>query len=347
MGKLSMRTAALIGASIGIVGIFTLQVATADTTTKTESALFSVLQFILSIAFAWILSTKSNEKNFQDSQKKFAIAAFRRIKEIERALSRAQQLVVTDSEGKASPRVGHHGLIVSLLSAQDAVNSSIADWGDVIGSEIQVAAEIEKLKSLRKTADKFERDYIDNLRREVAPASPELAPKIQALQESLPGSLKITESQDADHPELKAIIQLQNLMANEVIKLYGFWTEDDSFSSTPEDLNPGDIVYIARGYTEHRSDVVLAYKPDKSWFGVITNPFAELELDYDSFTNLFEHMLSLDLRPPQFGGQMIPCTVIAVGEKNEGNECETRSFDLALPITNQMRKRLSSDGGMN
>ena len=29
--------------------------------------------------------------------------------------------------------------MISLISAQDAVNSSVADWGDVIGDEIHMA----------------------------------------------------------------------------------------------------------------------------------------------------------------------------------------------------------------
>lgn len=344
MSKLELRTAILIGASIGIAGLFLLQVATADTSTKTESTLFGVLQFILSIVFAWILSTKNSEKNFQESQKKFAIAAFRRIKEIERALSRAQHLLAADTEAKTGTQGRHHGLMASLLSAQDAVNSSIADWGDVIGSEIQVAAEVEKIKSLGKTAEIVERAYIDNLRREVPSARYELAPKLEELQDSLPNSLRIAESQVSESPELQAIMYLQRELWGEVIKLNGLWDEEDSFPSSPEGLAPGDSVHIARGYTKHRSDVLLAFKDDGTWFGVITNPFAEFGVDYHGFVNLFENFLSLDLRPPQFGGEIISCVVIAVGRRGEGEGCGIWGFDLALPITPAMRVKLAPEG---
>jgi hypothetical protein len=56
--------------------------------TATETLLFNGLQFILTSAFAWFSTRAISRMEFEESLKKFAISAHRRITDIERMVDR-------------------------------------------------------------------------------------------------------------------------------------------------------------------------------------------------------------------------------------------------------------------
>jgi len=304
---------------VAVLFLIGLQIAGAEHATKTESALFNTLQFLLSVAFSWILSRHSSESQFVESQKRFAIAAFRRIKEIERAIARAQRLISTPRS--SAHRGDHYSLqpvMTSLLSAQDAVNSSIADWGDIIGDEIHITNEIERLKGLRKSADKFEREYLDNLRVSEEKVDRDILPQLDKLKDSLPPSLKVEdEKSDLEKIYNEATQTLESQFESTgAISFDGFWEPDDSFSCDLDGLKVGDTIYIARGYTTSRSNVLLAFRDQGRWLGVITNTFAELGMDYDSFVEFIGQYLDCTFVPPQFGGNLVPVTLTEIQDKD-------------------------------
>jgi hypothetical protein len=111
-----------------------------------ETALFSTLQFVLSIGFAWVLSRASFRREFAEGQKAFATAAYRRTREIEAATNR---LITRTSRPRpeGSPDLKNELEVISAvaLGIQQAVRFSIADWSDVIGEEIEKLEEIEQL----------------------------------------------------------------------------------------------------------------------------------------------------------------------------------------------------------
>ncbi|PIF27012.1 hypothetical protein CLU88_1895 [Acidovorax sp. 56] len=306
-----LKFIAALACAFAVVFLLILQVATAENATKTETALFATLQFVFSIAVSWILTVLSSEKSFRESQKKFAIAAFRRIKEIERALGRAQRLVLSQKgQGAISNSSSAQAVMISLISAQDAVNSSVADWGDVIGDEIHITKEIEKLRSLRKTSDKFERDYLDNLR--ITEDVTDISPKINELKDALPPSLKLDEDAEDETRFERAIEVLDNeLQKKNALELEGFWESDDTFAADLRGLKKGETLYLARGFTSGRPNSLLAYTKENKWIAVITNIFIdhEVNIGYDEFVDILESHLSLDLTPPQFGGKPVPVVI--------------------------------------
>ena len=86
--KETVRNWAIVVCALGIFSLIAAQVEYAKEATELAIALFNALQLLLSLGFAWILSGSVSQSHFQEMQKKFAMAAFRRIKEIERALLR-------------------------------------------------------------------------------------------------------------------------------------------------------------------------------------------------------------------------------------------------------------------
>lgn len=340
MNKDTVQNYFAIALLIGVLAITFLQIINADATTKTESALFNILQFIFSVGFSWIISRHFSQLSFVESQKKFAIGAFRRIKEIERSIGRAQHLLTTDkSSFDGKQENSHEAVMMSLLSAQDAVNSSIADWGDIIGDEIHLTKEIDRLKGLRKSADKFEREYLDNLK--VKKKSDEdIIKEISELKSALPPSLRIDEDDDKSYQYELA----ETLLKNEIeetgkIMLRGFWEKDDSFSGDLSAINPGDKLYISRGFTENRPNVILTFDENDNWVGVITNKFIqeddEISLDYDSFLDFFEYCIGYKLTPKQFGGVPLPITIEEIDDINEHGYKHFTAYISASDLPNK------------
>ncbi|WP_444909426.1 hypothetical protein [Microbulbifer sp. TRSA005] len=340
MDKSTSKNYIAIGLLIGVIALTILQILNADTTTKTESALFNILQFIFSVGFSWIISSYFSELSFLESQKKFAIGAFRRIKEIERSIGRAQHLLTSEksiSDGKQESN--HNAVMMSLLSAQDAVNSSVADWGDIIGDEIHLTKEIDRLKGLRKSADKFEREYLDNLRVRNK-SDEEILKEISELKAELPASLKVEDDEDDSYQyELAESLLRSEIENTGRIELRGFWEKDDSFKGDLSNIKPGDTLYISRGFTESRPNVMLAFDESDNWVGIITNKFIqeddEIHMDYDSFLDFFEHCIDYKLTPKHFGGTPLPIKMAEIDDINEAGYQHFRAYLSASDLPNK------------
>lgn len=307
---------------IGVIGLFFIQILRAETPSKTELALFNILQLVFSVGFSWIISSYFSENSFIESQKKFAIGSFRRIKEIERSITRAQQLLSNKGSDGASISNENQPVMICLLSAQDAVNSSIADWGDIIGDEIHLTKEIARLKNLRKGADKIEKEYIDNLKIKSS-HDDEIIREIRWLKSELPSSLQIEEDDEPNYFEISAALLNKEINETQEIKLQGFWDKDDSFSMDLSNVSEGDTLFISRGFTENRRNVLLAHDADGNWLGVITNKFLDYDdeflIDYDSFLDLFEDCIEYQLTPKAYGGNPLPITVTKIKDIDEQN----------------------------
>ncbi|MBB1287518.1 hypothetical protein H5085_03230 [Pseudoalteromonas sp. SR43-6] len=331
MDKTSLKNLIAFALFIGVIIISFIQINNAETVTKTETALFNILQLLFSIGFSWIISSYFSELSFIAAQKKFAIGAFRRIKEIERSLSRAQNLLAPDKVGTKDSQ-NQQSVMFCLLNAQDAVNSSIADWGDIIGDEIHLTKEISRLKGLRGAADKFEKEYLDNIATASSKES-DLENEIKELKSELPASLRIEEENESKMYDMAEFFLSHEINETGEIILNGFWEPKDSFTGDIKDVAPGDTLYISRGYTENRGDALLVFDDNDNWVAVITNKFMsyhdEIVMDYDSFLELFEECIGYRFIPKAFGGKVIP---ILVTEKDEVNENGYHHFEAILKV---------------
>lgn len=300
-----------------------IQVDRAQTATKLETTLISAIQFMLSIGFTWLLSSVVFENNQKDKQKKFAIAAFRRIKEIERNVKRTQEFI-KDSIGTADDQSACLKVVhANLINAQDTIASSIYDWADVIEDEIELAQQIENLES---------RQYIDKKEiSENAVDKNQIEQQIDTLSKMLPPTLRQTVKPERNQDEMirDAVVYLgKEIMTNGCLYLKAFWEPKDSFMKSPDSLSVGDEVYIARGLTENRTHAVLVYDKDGSSIGVITNRCAGSGGTYDTFASAMDIVFGRKLRPKIIGGKPILAKVISIDEFEP--KIERRYFKLAI-----------------
>ena len=108
--------------------------------TVVEAIFINILVFISSIAFSGIFTYFGAVHSFRQSQKEFAFSAFRRIKEIEAAAITLEDAVMRMEQ---SQQYDPNSLKIITLFLQRTIKSSIDDWGQVIGQEIEALNMIE------------------------------------------------------------------------------------------------------------------------------------------------------------------------------------------------------------
>jgi len=293
---------------IFVIFLIAFQINTANTATKIETTLFNTLQFIFSILFAWLLSAFIGESQFIESQRKFAIGAFRRIKEIERAIDRTQRYV-SYLESDTDELVKSKVIAVKggLASMQDTVRSSIADWSDIIGDEIQISNEIKKLKKLRDNTD----DAI--LNNEPAKLD-DVNEKITQLIESLPTEIASDMDFEDDGIVLESIESLaEQWMEEKQLVLHAFYDYNGKFGSDLTQLKIGDRLQLARGMTESRMGALMLFNDDNQQIAVVMNHCTN-DCNYENFVEAFEEFYGKKLIPSVLGGNPMSVKVIEINE---------------------------------
>ncbi|POB13619.1 hypothetical protein [Halobacteriovorax sp. DA5] len=179
------------------IALFTIQIvlSTGDTT-GTETALFNLLQFLITIGFSWFTARVFSKLDFEKNMKKFAISAYRRIKDIEKINNRLHSTVkdmLTTS--KTSDQTNLLVIEAIVHDASNVVRSSIDDWGDVIGEELIILEQIRNLEH-KKIALKNSGEIVRQsplIDEKSALAS--IEEKLDTLKSDLPSLLQISSTE--------------------------------------------------------------------------------------------------------------------------------------------------------
>jgi hypothetical protein len=189
--QLSVEIISTIILGILVIVTITTQILTKEPT-KLEVGLFSIIQFILSIGFSWLLSRIVTKSEYEDSLKRYAFSAYRRIKDIDNTLER----LVTEINRmrQTYPKDQLHELDTLRLITENmeiTVSSSITDWTDIIGDEISKKEELDKTEKEKFLIENKQNFLIGNSQTNVK--LEELSLKIEGLKQELPSVLKYNE----------------------------------------------------------------------------------------------------------------------------------------------------------
>lgn len=299
---------------ISCLFLIMVQVNSGTTATKLESTLLNLIQFFLSIGFSWLLSKVVFESTYKDTQKKLAVAAFRRIKEIERNIERTQGYVSSAKKDNSKSSECLEVVDFSLINARDTIRSSISDWEDIIGEELDIAEKIEGLvieqhNSVNRDNDKpLSQSKFEEIEKEIA-----------ELKSKLPATMRRSLSkEDRAKRKSDAVATLGKVMLeNDFLDLRGFWSADGEFMSNLNNLQVGDKVYIAKGMARTRIGALMAYDQHQNTIGVITNRSGG---SYDDFSYAMTTVFGRELMPQAFGGEPINAVISSISEYNTENE---------------------------
>lgn len=266
------------------VACFILQaLSMSPTTSRVETALFSCLQFLLTAGFTWFSTRAVSRHEFEQSMKRYAISAYRRIADIERLVSRLQRVVgkmiTEDAE------TNNLSVIEAMVSdAEQIVRSSIADWADVIGEELLA---IEKIKRLEQEKVELSEEKPDHSKpSEYDEALKGLNDQIADLKSRLPARLQFVAS---DSDERSASDRhAADWMAGQHKRERGLrltvvtgdeYTYDREFST----LGIGEILHTVKSQENEALDVVDV---SGKILGRLQN---NSPLDYDQFAQALEN----------------------------------------------------------
>jgi hypothetical protein len=150
--------------AIVILGILTLatlilqSVMLTSQTSKLETGLFNILQLILSLGFSWLLTRIVTRSEFQESLQRFAISAYRRIRDLDKSLIRMKAELDQMRSGYPKNNIHELDVLSSIAdSMSDTVISSIADWTEVIGDEL------EKEKRIRELEERYSKVQLSTI----------------------------------------------------------------------------------------------------------------------------------------------------------------------------------------
>ncbi len=286
-----------------------IQIDKAQTASKLESTLISAIQFFLSIGFTWFLSQAVFESSQKEKIKKFAITAFRRIKEIERNVKRTHEYISESIKFEDDPlgclRIVH----ANLINAQDTINSSMSDWADIIEDEIELGQEIEKLE--------YQQNQLLHGKTLVVEEQGKIEQRIVDLSKRLPPTLRYTfkVGKGDDIQKKKAVDYLnEEISSKGCLNLRAFWEPNDGLMKEPNELKVGDEVYIARGLTDTRIPVVMVFDKDGNSIGIVVNRCRDKDSGYDIFANAMDIVFGRKIRPKLLGGKPILAKVVEVEE---------------------------------
>lgn len=241
------------------IGTISLEILVSDqNVTKTESTLFGILQFVFSIAFAWYLSKNNSKAEFEDQQKKFAVAAFRRIKEIE---SQTSHLVERLNRGISDRNSnGLHELDIArtvALAIHETTQSSKLDWADVIGEQIEALDKIQSIKRQKAMIKESDFNIVPDSESTKTPEINTLEEEINSLKNSLSSELKLL----SDSEEESTRKQLQReMLENGFLELTGFGGGKDDFLTERDidTLEIGDVLDVSIEDVGDRTATLLA-----------------------------------------------------------------------------------------
>jgi hypothetical protein len=301
--KLSFESIAVLLLLLLTAGTVYMQISVSgENVTRLETTLFSVLQFIFSLSFAWLLSRATLRNEFKESQKQFAVGAYRRINEIDegidRLLSRIQsQLSRVSSETSKEMDV----LLAIALGIRASIKSSIADWGDIIGEEIVTLEKIEHIKD--------EQELFLEKRVEAGPALGKRDQESEAIFEglrkneeklnkllnTLPYSLRIARKMDLPHDVLvnKNVKALEYEAKRQGFVIFqGIW--DQTFEKDILGHKEGDTLYISIADVGSRVGALIAKDSVGKSVGVLTNKFESKYFVFTESVIMFLHKSSFE-----------------------------------------------------
>lgn len=207
-----------------------------------------------------------------------------------------------------------------LASLQDTVRSSIADWSDIIGDEIQITNEMQRIKKMRNDTDDVpEEEKSDQKHENINERLSELA---KSLPTSIANELEIDEDNDSDNVEEKLA---QEWSEHEGLLLRCFWELDGDFGSDLSKFKTNDRLFVSRGMTNSRPNTLMLSDENGIQVAVVANRY---NCAYDDFMDAIESFYGRTLIPKIFGGA--PLTAIIVNLEKYEHEKERQYLTVKI-----------------
>lgn len=304
---------------LGVLTIcaFILQiVTTGEKTTQLETALFSIIQFTLSIGFGWVLTRTVTKEEYEESTKKFAIGAYRRIADIEKMIVRLQSQVEIMRQDYKQEK--YHALDVVKAIVVDinaTIQSSISDWTDVIGDELLTLQQIQKLEVEK---DKIISEPPPTESNPINERLEILEKNINILTAKLPARLRYQKQAETFDYKAEAVKLIDRHNADKGLVLTAFW--DSTFELDPCEMKVGEKVFASVDSVNTRIAALIVKSINGKKVGVITNGIGS---SYENFV----HIMGVCFHESRFSAEIISMQPHQLDKKNPRHYFDIKVLD--------------------
>lgn len=277
-----LETWGIIGFGVLVVATIIAQVVSAASDKPPGAlvtALFNVLQFVFSLLFGWILTRVVTREEFEESRRNFAISAYRRILDISSSFDNLKYKLAEKAQLSGVARAEFESVSAMTFAIEQTIASSIADWTDIIGEEIETVNAMQRLKNERDEAV-ARAALLDSTATELQHLKSITASyeqQISTLKMELPRSLRQAPLyNDTELEVLRYASRLRSKLRRGGLYLEGFW--DSAFERDAHAVESGTPVELRLAAIPGRVPVWVAYSEDGHTIGQLINPATS---DYD------------------------------------------------------------------
>ncbi len=162
-----------------------------DKTTQRETILFNITQFILTVGFTWFGTRAISAGEYEQSLKRFAVGAYRRILDIDSVLNRLKAMInSTLLKRKQCESCAELQIVTAVIDdAKQMTYSSVLDWSDIIGEELIKIQNIKQLEEKRRFA--VGEDFVGVVNNKIKEERENIEKKLNELLSSLPIDMRV------------------------------------------------------------------------------------------------------------------------------------------------------------
>ncbi len=244
---------------------------------QAENVLYSTFEIVFSLYIGYFIQRIDSIRQFQVSLKNYGLSAYRRImdirKSVDRTLSQIERISVEYPKDKTSDI---QALRLILEGTFDTVESSVLDWGDIIGEEIEKKEQANLLQEkLAKSEEKV------NLSAEDKKNIEELRSELNKVVSELPLALR-NESLTKEIENQNTIFYGNyfefSVRQDKCLTLYIKLDIDPSEESIRKIMDSQPFFFLISFDAEKVQ--CLVFDKDKSVIGQVINPIAPYDNKY-------------------------------------------------------------------
>jgi hypothetical protein len=240
---------------------------------QTENVLYSTFEIVFSLYIGYFIQRIDTMRQFQERLKQYGFSAYRRIMDIRKSIDRSLTAIDQMNKNYPKDKTNDMDILRSMLEGtSDTVESSVLDWSDIIGEEINKKAKADQLEEVLKISETR-----SILGEETQINLAEIRMELEKLKSEIPAVLQTNYSGQEETMSYKRDLEYTMLreqfitldVQHDIDFRYSSDTEPFSDAEKPKIIS-GEPYLLKRGYRRY-SPVVDVYGKDKQKVGIVTH----------------------------------------------------------------------------
>lgn len=233
---------------------------------QAENVLYSAFEIVFSLYIGYFIQRIDSMKQFQERLKQYGFSAYRRIMDIRKSVDRSLSAIDKMNKNYPKDKTNDMDILRSMLEGTfDTVESSVLDWSDIIGEDINKKEKADRLEEVLRISETQ-----SNLSEEAKLNITEIRNELEKLKSEIPSVLQTNHLGQEETRHFKFDL-VETMARNGLINLdvqhdMGLPLSDDE----KQKIINGQPYLLKRGYRNY-NPVLDVYNKDKQKIGSVMN----------------------------------------------------------------------------